>query len=153
MDQACAADVADICRENPARGFVGASDSRQPAPRLASCGQCGQTTASRNGSTMSRALTMLTPKQKQYLRGLAHALKPVVMIGDKGLTESVTDEARRALDHHELIKVKVAVGDRVERQATVAELCARTGAETVQTLGRMATLYLANPEQPRITLP
>jgi RNA-binding protein len=96
---------------------------------------------------------MLTPKQKQYLRGLAHAMKPVVIIGDKGLTESVADETRRALDHHELIKVKVAVGGRVERQAMVADLCTRTGAETVQTLGRMATLFLANPEQPRITLP
>ena len=96
---------------------------------------------------------MLTSKQKQYLRGLAHHLKPVIMVGEKGLTEAVCEETRRTLDHHELIKVKIAGSDRVQRQSDAAELCNRTGAQTVQIMGRIATLYLRNPEKARIKLP
>jgi RNA-binding protein len=75
------------------------------------------------------------------LRKKVHALKPVVMIGNRGLTEAVHLEIDRALTDHELITVKIAVGDRVERQRIVEAICARSGAECVQTVGCMAAFY------------
>ena len=61
----------------------------------------------------------LTTKQKQYLKGLAHSLKPVVMLGQHGLTEGVLAEIDAALNHHELIKVKVSAADRETKQLIV----------------------------------
>lgn len=54
----------------------------------------------------------LSTKQKQHLKGLAHPLKPVVLLGSNGLTEGVLAEIEQALEHHELIKVKIATEDR-----------------------------------------
>jgi RNA-binding protein len=88
----------------------------------------------------------LSESQKKYLRGLGHALKPVVMIGDAGLTEGVWSEFNSCLEHHELIKVRVKVGDR--------QLCDSGGAELVQRIGNMALLFRENPEKKkRIQLP
>ncbi len=95
----------------------------------------------------------LTPAQIRHLRGLAHGLKPVVMIGQHGLREAVLEELGIALDHHELVKVKVSVGDRDARDAVIDTLLARTGAELVQRIGNMAVLFRRNPKRPRITLP
>lgn len=58
----------------------------------------------------------LSTKQKQHLKGLAHPLKPVVLLGSNGLTEGVLAEIEQALEHHELIKVKIATEDRSVRQ-------------------------------------
>lgn len=73
-----------------------------------------------------------TTKQKQYLKGLAHSLKPVVMLGQHGLTEGVLAEIDAALAHHELIKVRVAGEDRETKQLIAKPYCAkkprRTGA-------------------------
>ena len=95
----------------------------------------------------------LSESQKKHLRGLGHSLKPVVMVGDAGLTESVRAEFGRSLEHHELIKVRVKVGDREERDRIIRSLCASTGAELVQRIGNMALLYRENPEKKRIRLP
>ena len=62
---------------------------------------------------------ILTTKQKQYLKGLAHHLNPVVMLGGNGLTEGVLVEIDNALNHHELIKVKVAGADRDTKQLII----------------------------------
>ena len=83
----------------------------------------------------------LSESQKKRLRGLGHALKPVVMIGDPGLTDAVTAEFLNALEHHELIKVRVKVGDRGERNRIIGELCDRVSAELVQRIGNMALIY------------
>lgn len=95
----------------------------------------------------------LTPTQIRYLRGLAHALKPVIMTGNKGLTEAVVKEFGNALEHHELIKVKLGSDDRDERRAQIADLRERSGAELVQSIGRVACFYRPNPDQPRLALP
>lgn len=55
----------------------------------------------------------LSTKQKQHLKGLAHPLKPVVLLGSNGLTEGVLAEIEQALEHHELIKVKIATEDQL----------------------------------------
>mgnify|MGYP001812752752 FL=1 len=96
----------------------------------------------------------LSESQKKYLRGLGHALKPVVMIGDAGLTEGVRAELESSLEHHELIKVRVKVGDRGERDRVIMTLCDTGNAELVQRIGNMALLYRENPEKKkRIQLP
>ena len=96
---------------------------------------------------------MLSESQKKYLRGLGHGLKPVVMVGDAGLTETVMSEFNSCLEHHELIKVRVKVGDRSERDRIIARLCDSGQAELVQRIGNMALLFRENPEKKRIRLP
>lgn len=95
----------------------------------------------------------MSEHQKKHLRGLGHKLKPVIMVGDAGLSESVLEEYERTLEHHELIKVKVRVGDRAARDSIIAELCDKSGAELVQRIGNTALLFRANPEEPRVLLP
>jgi len=94
----------------------------------------------------------LTSSQRRYLRGLAHDLKPVIMVGAKGVTEAVVQEFQLALDQHELVKVKVA-GDRNDFAAAATSLAEAARAETVQTIGRMAVFYRRNLDAPRIALP
>jgi RNA-binding protein len=95
----------------------------------------------------------LTPSQKRYLRGLAHDLKPVIMTGNKGVTPALLKELAGALEHHELIKVKLGSDDREERAAQIAELAESTHAELVQSIGRVACFYKRNEEQPKLALP
>lgn len=101
---------------------------------------------------MSPANSSVTDKQKRHLRSLAHALKPVVIIGNAGLTEPVLRELDIALAYHELIKVRVNAGDRDERRAMSASICAQTGATLVQEIGHIAVLYRP-ADKPGITLP
>lgn len=95
----------------------------------------------------------LTSSQIRYLRGLAHALKPVLLLGGKGVTASVLKELEQALDDHELIKVRLTGEDRAERTAVLARLVKSSHAEAVQQIGHIAVLYRRNAEQPRIALP
>lgn len=89
----------------------------------------------------------LTPARRSELRAQAHALSPVVMIGDKGLTETVIAETDRALKAHELIKVKAATDDREARAAWMEQLCERLGAHPVQSIGKVLVLWRDNPEE------
>ena len=83
----------------------------------------------------------LTTKQKQYLKSLAHHLNPVVMLGDNGLTEGVLAEIENALNHHELIKVKIAGADREVKQLIIDAIVRETKAVSVQTIGYVLVLY------------
>ena len=74
----------------------------------------------------------LSTKQKQHLKGLAHPLKPVVLLGSNGLTEGVLAEIEQALEHHELIKVKIATEDRETKTLIVEAIVRETGACNVQ---------------------
>jgi RNA-binding protein len=94
----------------------------------------------------------LTDNQKKHLRGLAHKLKPVVMVGQHGLKETIFEEVEIALDAHELIKIKVSVGDREERDAVIQEICTRSQAILVQRVGNIAIMFRRNPKRPRIEL-
>ena len=94
----------------------------------------------------------LTVAQRQYLKGLAHARHPVVIIGDKGLSPAVVKEIERALAAHELIKVKVASSDKVQREAWLQSLCETLGAAPVQHIGKMLVLYRP-AKNPAIQLP
>lgn len=94
----------------------------------------------------------LTNKQRQYLKGLAHSLKPVVLLGQHGLTEGVLAEIDLALNFHELIKVKVAAEDREVKALIMDTIVRETGAFKVQNIGHMLTLYRASEEK-KISLP
>ena len=83
----------------------------------------------------------LTTKQKQYLKGIAHSLKPVVLLGQHGLTEGVLAEIDAALAHHELIKVRVAGEDRETKQLIAQAILRETGAVQIQMMGNMLTLF------------
>lgn len=94
----------------------------------------------------------LSTKQKQYLKGLAHHLNPVVMLGGNGLTEGVLAEIDHALSHHELIKIKVSGADRETKQLIIDAIVRETQAEAVQTIGHVVVLYRESEEK-KITLP
>jgi RNA-binding protein len=95
----------------------------------------------------------LTDGQRRHLRGLAHHLKPVVLMGQQGLKDTVLAEIDGALTHHELVKVKVAAEDRDDRARIIEAIVASTGADLVQTIGHMAVLFRRNPKKPRVALP
>jgi len=81
-----------------------------------------------------------SPEQRREYRAIAHHLKPVIIVGDKGLTENLQEELERALNDHELIKIKVASQDREARQEAILALCESSGAEVVQTIGKIAVI-------------
>ena len=95
----------------------------------------------------------LNNKQKQYLKGLAHPLKPVVMLGNNGLTEGVLAEIELALHHHELIKVKVAAEERETKTLIVDAIVRETKASNVQVIGNILVLYRPSTEDRKIILP
>lgn len=97
-------------------------------------------------------MTTLSTKQKQFLKGLAHHLNPVVMLGGNGLTEGVLAEIENALNHHELIKVKVAGADRETKQLIIDAIVRETKAAQVQTIGHILVLYRPSKEA-KIQLP
>ncbi|MFM2484384.1 ribosome assembly RNA-binding protein YhbY [Celerinatantimonas yamalensis] len=94
----------------------------------------------------------LTNKQKQYLKGLAHTLKPVVLLGSNGLTEGVIAEIDSALGHHELIKVKVPSEDRDLKTQIIETIAVNCQAILVQKIGNIAVYYRPS-EEPKIELP
>jgi RNA-binding protein len=88
----------------------------------------------------------LTTDQKKRLRTRAHTLNPIVMVGGNGLTENVQLEVDRALEDHELIKVKFAVGDRDLKRELIKELVTVVEAELVQEIGNVAVLFRSSDE-------
>ena len=95
----------------------------------------------------------LSSSQTRYLRGLAHALRPVVQLGGRGVTPALMQELGIALDHHELVKVRLAGSGRDQRRQQLEALLAGSGAELVQHVGHVASLYRRNPEATRLALP
>ena len=83
---------------------------------------------------------------KKKLKAQAHSLKPVIMIGQSGLTEAVLAEIELALDSHELIKVKIRA-EREERVRIQESICTRTGANFIQSIGQILVIYCLNPKK------
>ncbi|MDJ0808377.1 MAG: ribosome assembly RNA-binding protein YhbY [Gammaproteobacteria bacterium] len=89
----------------------------------------------------------LTNQQIRALKKQAHHLKPVVMVGQQGLRDSVHHEIDIALDAHELIKIKLAGADKAERERISQQIIAHHQASLIQIIGRMATFYRPNPDK------
>ncbi|MDJ0834465.1 MAG: ribosome assembly RNA-binding protein YhbY [Gammaproteobacteria bacterium] len=93
----------------------------------------------------------ITSQQVRALRAESHRLqlKPVVMIGNNGLSENVMQELEQALSHHELIKIRVPALDKADKKELIATICERTDSQLIQTIGFVAVLFRANPEKQR----
>jgi RNA-binding protein len=81
---------------------------------------------------------------KKLLKTQAHSLKPVIMIGNAGLTRAVLKEIELALDSHELIKIRIRA-DRDIRELISKQICADTNAELIQKIGQISVVYRENP--------
>jgi putative YhbY family RNA-binding protein len=92
-------------------------------------------------------MTPLSPKKRSELRAQAHKLTPVVIIGDKGLTDEVLAEVDRSLAAHELIKVRAATDVREARDAWLEAICDRLAAHPVQQIGKVFVVYRENPQE------
>jgi len=95
----------------------------------------------------------ITAAQKRFLRSRAHHLKPVVMVGQHGLSENVMHEINLALDAHELIKIKLGAGDREEKKKILGEVIVNSKTELIQSIGHVAVLFRRNNKKPKIELP
>ena len=94
----------------------------------------------------------LTSKQRSFLRSKAHSLKPVVTLGSAGLTEGVMNEIKIAVEHHELIKIKINTGDRDELKELAEKISEKTSSVLVQIIGHIAIIY-RQAKKPVIKLP
>lgn len=103
--------------------------------------------------TTSEAASPLSSRQRQYLRGLAHTLDPVVRIGQQGLTEAVAAKTDVELEAHELIKIKVGDNCLEEVKELIGLLAEQTQAVNVQVIGRVGVLYRRRKKDPEIVLP
>lgn len=95
----------------------------------------------------------LTNNQKKYLRSMAHDLKPFVMIGQHGLSESVIAEIDSTMLKHELIKIKLRVENRDEKQKIIEKILEFSHAEIVQVIGGVLVIYRPFEDNPDIILP
>ncbi|UCC13786.1 MAG: ribosome assembly RNA-binding protein YhbY [Gammaproteobacteria bacterium] len=95
----------------------------------------------------------LSVRQKKHLRKLGHDLKPIVTTGTSGVTPAVIAELDSALDHHELVKIKVRVGDRQARDEALTALAEATKSLLIQRIGHVALVYRPDPDDPSIILP
>ena len=95
----------------------------------------------------------LSNNQKKYLRSLAHDLKPMVMVGQHGLSEAVLAELQSAMAIHELLKIKVRAENREEKQQIIEKIVAFSEAAIVQVIGGVLVIYRPFDEDPLISLP
>lgn len=95
----------------------------------------------------------LTTKQRQYLKLKAAELKPVVIIGKNGITDSVIEEIKSSIAHHELIKVKAKADDRSARDELATYLAEKTESTVVQFLGNNITLFKQAKKDSKFSLP
>lgn len=98
-------------------------------------------------------MTKLTNNQKKFLRSMGHTLKPVVMIGQHGLTESVLAELESTMEKHELLKIKVRAQDRDEKQQMIDQIVKVSRSSLVQLIGNIVVIYRPFDEEPQIILP
>lgn len=92
----------------------------------------------------------MNTKQVKYLKSLGHKLNPIVTVGQHGMKESINTELDIALDYHQLVKIKVSVGDRDARDSLINELATTHSAQLVQRIGNVALLYRKNKDKPSV---
>ncbi len=95
----------------------------------------------------------LTERQKKHLRRLGHDLHPIVLVGQRGMNPGVVEELKLALEHHELVKLRVRAGSREDRDAILGELATQSGSEFVFRVGNVGLFYKKNRTLQKILLP
>ncbi len=96
---------------------------------------------------------MLSARQRKHLKGLAHNLDPVVRVGKASVTEGVVAEAQKALEAHELVKVRIELDDGEQRRRIATQLAESTESDLVGTIGKIAILFRQRADDSHITLP
>ena len=99
-----------------------------------------------SGVNIALIMKTLSPAERKLFKARAHALKPVVTVGNERLTAAVLKEIETSLKAHDLIKIRVIGDDRDLRQALLGEICNRTGASPVQHIGKILVVYRENTE-------
>ncbi|MDX1346852.1 MAG: ribosome assembly RNA-binding protein YhbY [Thiomicrorhabdus chilensis] len=94
----------------------------------------------------------LSVNQKKYLRGIAHGLNPMIIIGANGVTDSLMAELDSTLSHHEILKIKIASAEREDRKTIIDHVIQETGALLVQSIGKIFVIYRQN-EETQLPLP
>lgn len=97
--------------------------------------------------------TSLTNNQTKFLRGIAHSLNPMIIIGSQGVTDNLMAELEKTLNHHEILKVKIAAGEREDRKLVIDYITKATRAHLVQTIGKIFVIYRARAKDPQLELP
>ncbi len=95
----------------------------------------------------------LTNAQKRYLKGLAHDLRPVILVGAKGISPALLAELDTALEQHELLKVKIAAEDRETRDSWINEMVTASQSGLVARIGNIAVLFRRSKNKPFVILP
>lgn len=95
----------------------------------------------------------LSKSQLKFLKTLTHNLKPVIMVGQNGVTENILKELETALDFHELVKIKIAGENKASCATVIEQLIDASAAETIQKIGKTLTLFRRNNKKPKIELP
>jgi RNA-binding protein len=98
-------------------------------------------------------MTKLTNNQKKFLRSKGHSLKPVVMMGQHGLSEGVLAELESSLEVHELLKIKIRTNDSDNKQRIIKEVINITNAHLIQVIGNVMVIYRAFDKEPQLILP
>jgi RNA-binding protein len=98
-------------------------------------------------------MAVLTAKQKQFLKGLAHPLAPVVRVGRGGVSNAVIEETKKSLQSHELIKVRIDADDSAVRKELAEKLASSADAHVAGMIGKTLILYRERDEEPEIKLP
>jgi RNA-binding protein len=96
---------------------------------------------------------MINNNQKKFLRSQAHNKSTVIWIGQKGITENAAKEIETALIHHELIKIRIRIGDRELRDKLIEQICTDNNAILIQKTGNVVTVFRQNTDEPKIKLP
>jgi len=98
-------------------------------------------------------MTKLTNNQKKFLRSMGHTLKPIVMVGQHGLSESVLAELESTMTKHELLKIKIRAEGRDEKQQMISQIVEASHAHLVQVIGNVMVIYRPFDEEQQIILP
>ncbi len=98
-------------------------------------------------------MTKLSNNQKKFLRSMGHSLKPIVMIGQHGLSENVLAELESTMTKHELLKIKIRTDDREQKQQMIDQIIKFSQSHLVQVIGNVIVIYRAFDEEPQIILP
>lgn len=98
-------------------------------------------------------MTKLSNNQKKFLRSMGHSLKPIVMIGQHGLSENVLAELESTMTKHELLKIKIRTDDREQKQQMIDQIIKFSQSHLVQVIGNVIVIYRAFDEEPQIVLP
>ena len=96
---------------------------------------------------------MISNSQKKFLRSLSHDKSVAIWIGRNGVTVNVSRDINEALNHHELVKVKIRNGDRELRNKLIDKICSHNHAQLIQGTGNVISIYRHNDEKPVIKLP